>query len=212
MVKKFLLVLISAAVGAAAAVTIMLLARSNSFSNDIAEYTLGESNVVSSDALTDLAFNAAEAIKARDYKALADMIHPEYGVVFSPYATINLSTNVCLTADQIRHIPDNSEIYVWGLTSDGSEPIQMNITDYFSRYVFDYDYTVAPLIGVNHIVRSGNYVENIADSFPGAQYVDLCYPGDDSSESEDWSTLRLVFENYNGRLMLTAIIHSEYNI
>ncbi len=180
--------------------------------NNIPSVTLTETDSVSSGELADLAFQIADAIKANDFEKLAEHVHPEYGVVFSPYATVNLSSNQCFTSDEVKEFGSNSEQYVWGLTSDGGQLIQMGISDYFSRYVFNYDYTVAPLIGVNYIIRSGNSIENVGDTFPGAQFVDLCYPGTSGSENQDWSTLRLVFEEYGGRFMLSAIIHSEYTI
>ncbi|MGM9522761.1 MAG: hypothetical protein ACI3VB_09840 [Oscillospiraceae bacterium] len=165
-----------------------------------------------SQTLTDLAFEVACCIKSADFEKLSEYVHPTYGVVISPYATVNLSTNLCFTADEIRDFSDNTQVYTWGLTSDGREPIDMTVANYFQRYVFNYDYTTAQIIGVNYIIKTGNSLENVTDVFPGAQFVDLCNPGTSDGESQNWSTLRLVFEYYGDSLMLTAIIHSEYTV
>ncbi len=210
--KKVLLFLLNAAIGAGIGILIFALVAGTGGSSDKTRYIINETGTVSSDSLTQLAFQVASAIKASDYDRLSDFVHPDYGIVFSPYATVNLSSNRWFTADEVSDFDNSSEQYVWGLTNDGGEPIQMSVSDYFSRYVFNYDYTIAPLVGINYIVRSGNSVENIMEAFPGSQFVDLCYPGASDSESQDWSTLRLVFEDYDGQLMLTAIIHSEYTI
>ena len=210
--KKVLLSLLNAAIGAAIGILIFVLITGTGANGNSTKYMVNEAGTISSDSLAQLAFQVASTIKSGDYDKLSDFVHPDYGIVFSPYATVSLSSNRWFTADQVADFDKNSEQYVWGLTNDGGEPMQMSVSDYFSRYVFNYDYTLAPLVGINYIVRSGNSVENIMDAFPGSQFVDLCYPGSSESENQDWSTLRLVFENYNGQLMLTAIIHSEYTI
>ena len=168
--------------------------------------------IVSNQMLTDLAFEVAGYIKAGDFDSLSEMVHPIYGLVISPYATVNLSSNQCFTADAVADFDDNDQVYTWGTTSDSRAPIDLTVKDYFSRYVFNCDYTQAPTIGINQILRTGNSLENVTAIFPGAQFVDLCNPGTESAEYQDWSTLRLVFEYYNDELMLTAIIHSEYTI
>ena len=213
-IKRFFSFLLSVIAGAVIGILIFALITRNNDSAPVegAVILSTDTGSISGDVLTDLAFEVTEAIKYSDYELLAKYVHPEYGIVFSPYATVNLSSNKWFSVDQVQDFSNDTEQYIWGLTSDGGEPIQMSVSDYFSRYVFNYDYTVAPLIGINYIVRSGNTVENVTEAFPGAQFVDLCYPGTAENENQDWSTLRLVFESYNDRLMLTAIIHSEYII
>ncbi len=159
-----------------------------------------------SDELTMLAFQVAGCIQRGDYADLAAFVHPDYGVVISPYATVNLSSNKCFTPNQVSGFGREKTVYIWGVTDVVGEPIEMKPSDYFKQYVADRDYTKAPMVGVDTVVRSGNAMENVMTVFPDARFVDLNYPGDDSS---GWATLRLVFEEYEGHLMLTAIIHSE---
>lgn len=159
--------------------------------------------------LTPLAFEAAEYIKTGDYKALSEMIHPEYGVVIAPYSTVSLSSNKCFTPEEVARFSDDNDTYIWGITDGDEAPIEMTPGKYFSEYVYDYDYLNASVFGVNRIVKSGNSLENLSDIFPDSQFVDLHNPGTQEADFKDWSTLRLVFEEYDGTLMLTAIIHSE---
>ncbi len=167
---------------------------------------------VTSETLTDKALEVAAMIKARDYGSLADCVHPVYGLLFSPYATVNPSTNRSFSVNEIRTFGSNTETYVWGILSGTNAPIRLTVEDYFGEYVFDRDYTQASIIGINYLARVGNALENVTDSFPGAQFVDLCYPGSSGTEVQDWSILRLVFEEYNGSMMLSAVIHSEATI
>lgn len=169
---------------------------------------------VSNAELTALAFSALRYIREGDYSALSRMVHPEFGLVFSPCATINLTTNKCFQVEQIASFGNDTKLYVWGVYSGSGQPIELTPADYFAEFVFDKDYTTAAVIGVNHIVRSGNALENITDLFREAQFVDFHFPGNgrDGSEDANWSTLRLAFEEHNGSLWLSLVQRSRYTV
>lgn len=162
--------------------------------------------------LTSLAYSTLENIKKGDFAALSSEVHPEFGVVFSPCATITLTTNRYFRPEQIASFGDDVNMYVWGVRSSSGEPIEMTPSDYFTKYVFDKDYTTASVVGVNHIVKSGNALENIMDIFQNVQFVDFHINGGDRDSTDDlsWSSLRLGFEEYEGRLWLTVIAHSAW--
>lgn len=167
---------------------------------------------VSNAELVELAYDVLQEIKEGDYKGLSEYVHPEYGVVFSPYATINLVTNKCFTASQVAAFGEDGTKYVWGLFDGSGEPIEMTPGEYFGRFVMDKDYTQVSHIGIDTIIRSGNALENIEEVFPNARYVDFHYEGSPENTGLDWSSLRLGFEDYNGKLRLTVILHSEWTI
>lgn len=161
--------------------------------------------------LLDTAFRALKDIKAKDYASLSAMVHPSEGVIFVPYSTVNPSSNLHFTAQQIADLDGNQKDYVWGITDGEGKPIQMTMSEYFSRYVFNADYTQAPLIGVNQIIQSGNSLENVKDAFPDGQFVEFHFPGlQKDADGMDWCTLRLVFTEYKGEYRLRAVIHSEW--
>ena len=159
--------------------------------------------------LTALAYTVAGLIRDGDYRTLSTYIHPVYGLVFAPYSTINLSSNQCFTPNRVAITAEDSTIYVWGTKFGTDEPIQLTAAQYFSAYVYNRDYIRAPLIGVNTIVKSGNALENVASVFPEGKFVDLCFPSG-GADGSGWSTLRIVFEPYEGEMKLSALIHSEY--
>lgn len=173
------------------------------------QYRIDSDAGVTSSLLTDIAQETAGALKRGDYEALSELVHPDYGVMFSPYATVNLNTNLRFTPEEVADFSDNTQKLTWGLSADGSMPISLTVAGYMEKYVFDRDYTKCPVIGLNYTVRTGNARENVTESFPGAQFADLCYPGTAENEYSDWTILRLVFEEYKGELKLTAVIHSE---
>lgn len=162
--------------------------------------------------LTQFAYKVLEYIKNGDYAGLSEVIHPEYGVVFSPYATVNLNSNKCFTAAQVAAFEGDKNKYVWGKYDGKGTPIELTPSEYFKEFVFDRDYTLSRQLGVNTIVKSGNSLENITEVFPNVQFVDFHFPGTEINSGLDWSSLRLGFEEFEGRLMLTVILHSEWTI
>ena len=147
-----------------------------------------------------------------DYSALSRAAHPEFGVVFSPYATVAMNTNKCFQADQIALFGSDQTVYVWGINENTGEPINLTASSYFSDYMLAGDYINASIIGVNRIVKSGNALENMLELFPNVKYVDFHIPGDEKDSNGDygWSSLRLGFEEYEGKLRLTVVINSKW--
>ena len=160
--------------------------------------------------MTMLAYTILGYIRDDDFRSLSRVVHPEYGVVFSPYATINLSTDRRFSDDQIATLDSDSTVYVWGVYNGSGEPIELTPAEYFDKFVPAAYHLDAAIIGVNQIVRSGNALENITDVFPNVQFVDFHIPCENENEEFDWSTLRLGFEEYSGNLRLIAITYSTW--
>lgn len=173
--------------------------------------TVATSADSNSAALTALAYSILGKIKDGDFASLSQVVHPEYGVVFSPHATINLLTNKCFTAEQIAAFGTDTQLYVWGVYTTG-EPIELTPAGYFAQFVTDKDYSNAAIIGINRIVRSGDALDNISEVFTDAQFIDYYIPGSENGAGEDdgWRSLRLGFEEYEGELRLTVILHSQW--
>lgn len=217
--KKLILILLCIIFGVILGIVSVFLALKVDQDNKIEE-VLNQNMVVNTavDAqsntydIVSISMNIAQIIKDRDYTALAAYIHPERGVLFTPYSTVDFSSNKCFFPDEVKQFDENKTSYVWGVMDGSGNPIEMTVDSYFDRFVFDYDYTQAQAIGVNYIIRSGNSLENVDSMFHNARFVDLNNPGSKERDYLDWSTLRLVFEEYNGQLMLTAIIHCEWTV
>ena len=157
--------------------------------------------------------NSGFYIKDGDFAALSRFAHPDFGIVFSPHTTISLLTNRCFSAEQIAMFGTDTTVYVWGTHSCTGEPIDMTPVEYFAEYVYPMDYyACASVIGVNRVVASGNALENTLDEFPNLLFVDFHIPGGerDAPDELDWSTLRLGFEEHDGRLWLTVILRSTW--
>ena len=149
-------------------------------------------------ALLHAAGLACEAISRRDFTALASYVHPDRGVTFTPYSTVDFDTDLTFTADQIRALEQDQTTYVWGL-EDGRG--------------WDADYTRAPELGIDQIITGGNALENLAEAYKGCRFVDFCYPSADPvNDGLDWSSLKLVFQAGEHSWYLVGIVHGEWTI
>ena len=163
-------------------------------------------------ALLNRGFAVLEALKERDYETLATYVHSS-GVRFTPYSTVDLAQDLVLTPKQIAGAASDTQIYIWGSEDGSGEPIELTIADYFTRFVFNADYTEATRIGINQVVQGGNALENVADSYPDGVFLDFNFSGlDPELEGLDWCSLKLVFQTEQGNLKLVGILHGEWTI
>lgn len=154
-----------------------------------------------------------QVLKRQDYTGLSAYVHPSYGVQFTPYSTVQPEHDLRLSAQQIAGLGSDNTLYTWGSADGSGEPIRLSGRDYFARYVFNVDYTQAPVIGVDTVLESGNALENVADSFPNCRFVEFHFPGiDPKNQGFDWCSLKLVLSPYEDSWRLVALIHSEWTI
>ena len=163
--------------------------------------------------LLERAGQVLEAMKAADYGALAALVSPASGVTFTPYSTVNAEVDLCLTARQVAGLGTDDTIYVWGLEDGTGEPIRLTGEDYFAQYVFNTDYTQAPSLSVDQVQASGNAMENVAESYPEARFVEYYFPGlDPEMEGYDWCSLKLVLQQEQNDWYLVGVIHGQWTI
>ena len=154
-----------------------------------------------------------EALKRGDIQVLASLIDTERGVTFTPYSTVNPRSDLTFLPDQFTEAGINGTRYVWGATQGKGDPIELTLPEYLKRYVYNAEYTRAPVIGVDHVFSSGNSLENVAEAYPDARFLEYYFPGvDPSNNGFDWCALKLVFLPRDEGYRLVGIIHSEWTI
>ena len=153
------------------------------------------------------------ALQQEKWSTLASYVHPDLGVTFTPYSTVDPDSDLTFTASQIKGLAQDQNVYTWGFEDGRGDPIQMTVTQYFERYVYDRDYTLAPEIGVDRIMTGGNALENLVETYPGCRFVDFSFPSADPvNDGLDWSSLKLVFRPEGERWYLVGIVHGEWTI
>ena len=151
------------------------------------------------------------SLQRQDWSALAAYVHPDRGVTFTPYSTVDPDSDLNFSAEQIRNLAQDQNVYTWGFEDGRGDAIQMTFPPYFERYVYDRDYVQVPQLGVDRVMTGGNALENLAEVYDGCRYVDFSFPSADPvNDGLDWSSLKLAFRPEGERWYLVGIVHGEW--
>ena len=160
-----------------------------------------------------LAVDIVNILKARDMNELKNYAHPQKGIRFSPYAYIDETNDIIVTANDLEPYMNSSDIYTWGSYDGSGEPIDLIFSDYYDRFVYNQDFANPHIVGNNQIVQTGNTINNIEEVYPNAQFVEFHFTGfDPQYTGMDWTSLRIVMEEYNSQLYIIGFIHVEWTI
>jgi len=169
--------------------------------------------VPDSAVLTDRSHEVLDALDKKDFSKFAEFIHPEEGVRFSPYGYIDTARDKKFTRKQFLDLAANNKSIVWGVHDGSGEPINLSLTEYFRRFVYDVKFLEPENLTLNKTIASGNSLNNLTTIYPDAQYVESYFSGFDKKyEGMDWRSLRLVFKKKDDTLYLVGVIHDQWTV
>lgn len=152
-------------------------------------------------------------LKNLDMAGLSSHAHPTKGIRFSPYAYVDVSSDLIFAPAQVAAAWGDPQILNWGLYDGSGEPIQKTFEDYYGEFVYDVDFASPHMIGNNVIIGTGNMINNVAQAYPDGVFVEFHFTGfDPQYGGMDWRSLRLVFEDVGGTWYLVGIVHDEWTI
>ena len=154
-----------------------------------------------------------QVLKNNQLRKLAEYVHPEQGVLFSPYAHLDPDQDVILSADTIKKLAEQDSTIRWGYEDGSGKPIELTLDKYIQQYVYDASFLEADSISINTTHQFGNSINNLKDVFPQADVVEYYLPGQkEEYGGMDWKALRLVFEQKDNQRYLVGIVHSAWTI
>ncbi len=162
-------------------------------------------------AVAPLADQAVTALKNQDMAALAQLVQPDAGLRFSPYANVNQS-DLAFTPAQLQGLLSDPTVYAWGAYDGSGEPIALAFSDYFTKFVYSGDFASAAQVSFDHPLGSGNTIDNSQEFYPGAVIVEYYLPGTAANGYMDWQSLRLVFSQQGENWYLAGIIHAQWTV
>lgn len=170
------------------------------------------SSVDSSIQLLQTSKQILASIKNDRMEELSTYFHPEKGVVFSPYAYVE-SNEGALSADAFLHAYNDGDSLLWGSYDGSGHDIKLTVKEYFESFVYKYDFLNAEQHSVDSFIGSGNSLNNLKESFPGKHFTEHYFSGfDPQYGGMDWGCVRLVYEAYQNRLFLIAVINDQWTI
>ena len=152
-------------------------------------------------------------IAARNFKELADYVHPEKGLRFTPYTYVRIEKDIVFTKKQVSNFFDNDKKYLWGYYDGSGKEIRLTPKEYYHQFIYTNDFINADKIGYNEVLSSGNMIENQFEVYENPIIVEYYFPGFKAKfGGMDWKSLRLVFEKYKDDWKLRGIIHNQWTI
>jgi len=91
----------------------------------------------------DLEETAAQVINAlaeKDMARVADFVHPEMGVRFSPYGFVREEHQVFMPGE-LAGLVGSDQVYTWGAYDGSGDPIDLTFDDYYLEFVYSSDFT-----------------------------------------------------------------------
>lgn len=152
------------------------------------------------------------ALRDKDFAKLSMLAHPDQGIRFSPYAFVDVQKHVRLDRATIARGFTNPQRYLWGHTDGRGAPMDWTFEEFYTRQLWDRDYSKATMIAIDTRQQSGNSLDNSARAYPKAHVVEYHLPSTDPNTTLDWGSLRIVLEDKGGTWYVVGLIHDEWTI
>lgn len=156
---------------------------------------------------------ALDALGKKDMARFATFVHPGEGARFSTSTFVRVDSDRVFTRPQVASLWNDPLEYTWGVGNGSGDPIRATYAQYHQRFVFDHDYTRAPLRVANAPVRSGNTPSNLATVYRGAEWVEFRFPGfEPRFDGMDWAGLWLVLRREGEEWFVVGVVHGSWAI
>lgn len=152
-----------------------------------------------------------QAIKVGYYDIFAHYIHPQKGVRFSMYAFVNKSQDKHFTKSDFEKYLPTKTIFTWGSRDGSGEIYKATLDQYLNDWVFKKDFTKSDY-SFNQFRGGGNSLNNLKEMYPNTNFTENYIAGSEKYGGMDWNALRFVFEEFDGKYYLFAVINDQWTI
>lgn len=165
-------------------------------------------------SLTKLTKEVFTIFKNKQYAKLDSLIHPEEGVRFSPYATVDFNSDKQFTREEFIDLvtKDRDKKIVWGSYDGSGDPINLTPEEYFQKFVYDANFVNPEKYAVDNFIRKGNSINNLKSIYAGSNFTESNFSGSKKNSGIDWKSVRLVFKQINGKYYLVGVVHDQWTI
>lgn len=152
-----------------------------------------------------------KALKNKDYTSFTTLIHPEKGIRFSMYAFVDIKGDKHFSKADFEKYQPTKTLFTWGAHDGSGDPYKATINDYLSKWVFSKDFT-ASQYSLNKFIGGGNSLNNLNEIYPKHDFTENYIKGTEKYGDMDWKTLRFVFEEFQGKYYLIAVVNDQWTI
>ena len=130
---------------------------------------------------------------------------------FSPYGFIDTLRDKKLSIQQLIKFTKTQQKIHWGLYDGTGAPIDLTVSKYFDKFVYDADFLKAKKISTIEMTGKGTSFEKLQQIYPDLHFTEFYFPGFTAKyDGMDWKSLKLIFKKDNGRYFLVGIIHGQW--
>jgi hypothetical protein len=163
-------------------------------------------------SIQEQALTVMDAIAEMNMNVLAEHVHPDKGLLFSPIASIKKDP-IVIQKDEIENLLNSESVYTWGHYDGSGELMELTPREYFEENLFAKPFQDYDEILVDEFEQRGNTINNIKGVFPEAKVVEFYLSGSEEYNGMDWASLNLIFEkDANGVWKLTGLVNDKWTI
>lgn len=167
---------------------------------------------MSQQTLKQQALRIQRALANNDFARITNDIHPTRGVRFSMYAYVNPKTDKVFSREQYAQYLQQSKIrFTWGELDGTGDLLVTPLPEYLNTWVNAKKYNDST-ISINEFRQTGGMINNLRDIYQNSDVVEFYYKGSDEYAGMDWRIMRLVFDDYQGKRYLVAVINDQWTV
>lgn len=164
----------------------------------------------SQQTLKQQALRIQRALANKDFNRITNDIHPTRGVRFSMYAYVRPETDKVFSREQFAQYLQQSKIrFTWGEKDGTGDLLVTPLPIYLDTWIDASQFNNAN-ISINEFQHSGNMINNLKKIYPNSEVVEFYHKGSEEYSGMDWRIMRLVFEEYQGKRYLVAIVNEQW--
>ncbi|GAA0799992.1 hypothetical protein [Psychrobacter piscatorii] len=167
---------------------------------------------ISQQTLKQQALRIQRALANKDFARITDDIHPTRGVRFSMYAYVRPeSDKVFNRAQYAQYLQQSNLRFTWGEKDGTGDLLITPLPTYLETWVDGKKFNDVD-VSVNKITNNGNSINNLKDIYQNSDVVEFYHKGTEEYAGMDWRVLRLVFDEYQGKRYLVAVINDQWTV
>ncbi len=182
----------------------------NSVSEDTTS-TLKQLPEAESQNVISLSIQILNLLQKEQYDKFIGFIHPEKGMRFSMYAHVDPQKNKVFSREDFQKYINSNIRFTFGEKDGTGEKYVISLGKYIQEWVLKRDFSKAELLH-NTFKGEGNSLNNLKEIYPNSEFTEFYISGTEQYGGMDWNALRLVFEKFEGKYYLVAIINDQWTI
>ncbi|MBU4538175.1 MAG: hypothetical protein L6264_11185 [Weeksellaceae bacterium] len=152
-----------------------------------------------------------QTLKTKNYTKFSTFIHPEKGIRFSMYAFIRPEKDKHFNTEDFMTYIGKPTKFTWGEKDGSGNLLIISLGDYLETWAFKRDFSSSEF-SLNEFKGKGNSINNLEKIYPEAIFTENYIPGSEKYSGMDWNALRFVFEKYQGKYYLIAVVNDQWTI